>query len=132
MNILGIVIVLSITAAVMVINYLIFACSKISPCYIEFDDRKRKEMRLMREYNEGFKKVFGMYLFTSVIISLFVLISFSSFAAMVLMAVQITYTVGSSMVMMWMYVRSVIYWERDFREQEKAQFKEMLELDLVA
>ena len=132
MNILGMVMVLSITAAVMVINYLIFACSKISPCYIEFDDRKRSEMRLMKEYNEGFKKVFGMYLFTSVIISLFVLISFSSFAAMVLMAVQITYTVGSSMVMMWMYVRSVIYWERDFREQEKAQFKEMLELDLVA
>ncbi len=116
---IDIFIVIFLSAAVMVINYLIFACSKISPCYIEFDDRKKSEMKLMREYNEGFKKVFLMYIFTCVIISLLLLASFVGFVAMVLMAVQLMYTVGASLVMLWMYVRSFLYWEREFKKQEE-------------
>lgn len=119
LNILNVAVVLSVMVAVMVVNYLIFACSKISPCYIQFDDRKKSEMKLMKEYNEGFKKVFLMYVATSIVIALLMVASFSAFVAMVLMAAQIIYTVGAFVVMMWMYVRSVLYWEMDFRKEEK-------------
>ncbi len=119
MSLLEIIIVLSITAGVMIINYLIFACSKISPCYIEFDNRRKKEMKLMGEYNDGFRKIFMMYVVTVAVITLFTLLSFSKFVAFVLMAVQLMYTVGATLVMSWMYVRSKLYWEREFEKEEK-------------
>lgn len=119
LSFLNIIIVLSVVVGVMVINYLIFNCSKISPCYIEFDDRKKSEMRLMRRYNEGFDKIFKMYMFTSIVIAMMVLASFSFFAAIVLLGVQIMYTIGASVVMIWMYIRSVLYWNMEFRRTEE-------------
>lgn len=132
MNLLEMIIVLSITLGVTIINYLIYGSSKLSPCYIEFDSRRRSEMKLMREYNDGFKKVFLMYLGTTVVITFFMLISFSWFVALVLMAVQLMYTVGATLVMVWMYVRSVIYWEREFREEEGKKMREVLDFRMVA
>lgn len=132
MNLLEIIIVLSITAGVAVINYLVYACSKISPRYIEFDDRRKSEIKLMKSYNEGFRKIFLMYIGTTVVITVFTLLSFSSFVACVLMAVQLMYTVGATFVMLWMYVRSVIYWEREFREGEEKKIREMLDFRMVA
>ncbi len=125
LNIVNVSIILSVMVAVMVINFLIFACSKISPCYIEFDDRKKSEMKLMKEYNIGFKKVFGIYVTTSLIIALFLVASFSSFVAMVLMVAQIIYTVGSVLVMLWMYVRSILYWENEFKKEEKRRASQL-------
>lgn len=132
MNLLEVVIILCITGGVVVINYLVFACSKISPCYIEFDDRRKSEIKLMREYNEGFTKIFMMYIATTFVIALFTLASFSAFVAYVLMGIQLLYTVVASLVMLWMYVRSRLYWEREFREEEAKKMREVLDFRMVA
>ncbi len=131
MNLLEVVIILCITGGVVVINYLVFACSKISPCYIEFDDRRKSEMKLMREYNEGFTKIFMMYIATTFVIALFTLASFSAFVAYVLMGIQLLYTVVASLVMLWMYVRSRLYWEREFREEEGKKISEICDFELA-
>lgn len=118
MNFIEIIIVLSVSVAVMFINYLVFAHSKISPYYIEFDERRKSEIRLMNSYNEGFRKIFYIYIFTCVTLSLMLLASFCGFVAMVLMTVQLLYTVLAFLAMLWMYIRSVLYWEREFKREE--------------
>ncbi len=131
MNLLEMIIVLSITVGVTIINYLIYGSSKLSPCYIEFDSRRRSEMKLMREYNDGFKKVFLMYLGTTTVITFFMLISYSWFVALVLMAVQLVYTVGATLIMVWMYVRSKLYWELEFKKEEKVKASQVCDACVV-
>jgi len=48
------------------------------------------------------------------------------------MGIQLLYTVVASLVMLWMYVRSRLYWEREFREEEAKKMREVLDFRMVA
>lgn len=95
------------------VTYIIQFYSKISPCNIEFDGKSRREMELMKNYNELFDRIF--YIAGSVIMlftSIFIFIMDNMFV--VLMVLELLYFVCNIMCMMIMYIRSIIYFSRKY------------------
>lgn len=105
-----IILVLCGMAIVVGINYMIQFCSKVSPCYIEFDDRRQEEMFLMKKYNIFSEKVFKGYIAASLVLGVMILLSESLILAVIVMILQLLYTIAAFTVMLMMYERSLLYW----------------------
>lgn len=95
------------------VTYLIQFYSTISPCNIEFDGKSRREMKLMKTYNELFDRIFyiagsAIMLFTSIVIFLM------DNMFIVLMVLELLYFVCNIICMMVMYIRSIIYFSRKY------------------
>ena len=105
-----------ITVAVLVaaafLTYIIQYDSVISPRYIEFDDRSKKELQIMQSYNKIMSGSFNTYL---LLIGISVFLTCGSdnmiFAAAG-MYIQIMYFISALIIMLIMYLRSRLYWKR--------------------
>lgn len=107
----SLIVTLAITLIVGVFNYLIQYCSEISPCNIEFDVRRNSEVKIMNKYNEIFDRVFYIAIFTMMAAALFVMITESVVAMLLLVIAELMYFVFMIMSMGIMYYRSKLYWQ---------------------
>lgn len=105
-----------LTVMVMVIalafTYIIQYRSVISPCFVEFDDRRKREMKLMEIYNKIMENSFKAYITLLIMAVLFSYITESILFALVGLYIQIVYFSVSMIVMIGMYYRSCLYWKR--------------------
>ena len=104
------------TAIVMAVavsfNYVIQYKSVISPCFVEFDDRRAKELRLMAVYNKIMERSFHAYIILVLIAFLFYCRTGNIIFELVGLYIQIIYFAASMVVMSCMYYRSILYWKR--------------------
>lgn len=107
---------LAFTAVVMavavVFTYIIQYRSVISPCFVEFDDRRIKELRLMAVYNRIMESSFRGYIVLVIIAFLFYCGTGNILFELVGLYIQIVYFAVSITVMAGMYYRSILYWKR--------------------
>lgn len=107
---------LAFTAVVMavavVFTYVIQYKSVISPCFVEFDDRQTKELRIMTVYNKIMENSFRAYIILVLMAFLFYCRTGNITFEMIGLYIQIIYFVVSIIVMAGMYYRSLLYWKR--------------------
>lgn len=99
------------------VTYLIQYDSVISPGYIEFDDRRKKEVKLMIGYNNIFDKAFKIYIVLLVIAIILYLYMGSIVFLMAGLYIQLIYFGITIFVMGSMYVRSIHYWNTEGRKE---------------
>ena len=91
--------------------YLIQFCSCISPNRIEFDGDSKKEMNIMKRYNELSENTFSIYLgciLAGIVVAIF---TQSKLILILLMMLQLIYLLPVGFIMFLMYGRSKKYWE---------------------
>ncbi len=103
------VIVMTVAAG---FTYIIQYRSVISPCFIEFDDRRIGELRLMTAYNRIMESSFKAYIALITAAVLFFYLTGNIIFELTGLYIQIIYFVVSVIVMICMYYRSIIYWRR--------------------
>lgn len=104
----GIIISSVVTFVVLIATYIIQFYSKISPCNIEFDGSNKKEMKIMREYNELFDMIFYISGSVIMIFASVVIFALNDWFVALLM-VELLYFIANIICMIVMYVRSVLY-----------------------
>ena len=94
------------------VTYLIQYCSVISPGFIEFDDRSNKELRLMQLYNKITDKGFLVYLLL-VLVSILMSYKWEVIVFLIVgLLIQIIYFSLIMSLMIFMYLRSKLYWKK--------------------
>lgn len=101
-----------VMAVAAVFTYVIQYKSVISPCYVEFDVRKIKELRLMAVYNKVTERSFKAYISLIAMAALFSYMTGNIIFALAGLYIQIIYFGVSMIVMVCMYYRSCLYWKR--------------------
>lgn len=108
----GLVLTVIVMAVAVAFTYIIQYKSVISPCFVEFDDRRKKELRLMKVYNKIMESFFKVYITLIVMAVIFSYMTGNIIFALAGMYIQIIYFSISMIVMMGMYCRSRLYWRR--------------------
>lgn len=108
----GLVFTVIVMAVAVVFTYVIQYKSVISPCFVEFDDRRIKELKLMVIYNKIMESSFRTYITLIVMAVLLSYVMGNTIFALVGLYIQILYFGVSMVVMVGMYYRSCLYWKR--------------------
>lgn len=108
----GMIFTVIVMAVAVGFTYVIQFRSVISPCFVEFDDRRIGELRLMAVYNKIMESSFRAYIVLVITAALFYYMTGNIIFELVGLYIQIIYFVASIIVMSCMYYRSILYWRR--------------------
>ena len=108
----GLVFTVIVMAVAVLFTYVIQYKSVISPCFVEFDDRRIKELKLMVVYNKVMENGFRAYIVLIVTAVMFSYMTENIIFALAGLYIQIIYFGVSMIIMVGMYYRSCVYWRK--------------------
>lgn len=94
------------------LTYVIQYESVISPGYISFDDRDRNELKIMYIYNRLMNIGFSVYVILAYSVAIVAYVKNDLSYLQTTLYIQFIYFIINLSVMIIMYYRSYLYWER--------------------